>query len=245
MGTVTKVMFGLIIISGGGGIFMALSIPGKVDALKTAKNTAEKSAQTYMAEIDTLKGELSVEQENLKNKMKDLAKVTKDFEAAKGSSDTLIENERIARQDKDTAESERDDYKLKWQKMENKFGQAQEGQRIAQENLAKLQQELRKLKISKNAAKPKRKPPAKVTKGVVKNVDPKYGFITIPLGEKDTKKGDVFVVKRAGKKIGIISVTNIRGVNSYCKVDKTQTQGMATNPLTGDIMVGDDVELQK
>ena len=32
MGTVTKVMFGLIILSGGGGIFMAVSmIPEKMD----------------------------------------------------------------------------------------------------------------------------------------------------------------------------------------------------------------------
>ena len=246
MGTVTKVMFGLIILTGGGGIFMSLSmIPGKVDALKTAKLQAEKNAQTYRSEADGLKSELSVGQENLKNKMKDLAKITKDFEASNVSRDTLIENERIAKKAKSDAEVERNDYKEKLTKMENMFGQAQEGQRIAEESLSKMERALSKLKNKKKAPKVKKQAPAKASKGVVKNVDPKYGFITINLGENDTNKGAVFVVKRGGKKIGVITVTNVRGGNSYCKADKTQTQGMAVNPLTGNIKAGDEVELNK
>ena len=166
MGIVTKVMFGLIILTGGGGIFMSLSmIPGKVDALKTAKLQAEKNAQTYRSEADGLKSELSVGQENLKNKMKDLAKITKDFEASNVSRDTLIENERIAKKAKSDAEVERNDYKEKLTKMENMFGQAQEGQRIAEESLSKMNGHYQSLRIKKRHLRSRsrlRRRPAKV-----------------------------------------------------------------------------------
>ena len=85
----------------------------------------------------------------------------------------------------------------------------------------------------------------KVVKGTVKNVDPKYGFITISIGETDTKKGDTYRVTRGGKFVGTINVYVIRGGNSFCKIDKANTTGIAINPLVGDIKAGDDVELKK
>ena len=101
------------------------------------------------------------------------------------------------------------------------------------------------LNEKKKPKKTRPKAPAKVTRSVVKNVDPKYGFITIPITEKDTKKGDVYRVTRGGKFVGTIVVSAQRGEYSYCKVDKTQTTGLDKNPLTGDIMNGDSVELKK
>ena len=85
-------------------------------------------------------------------------------------------------------------------------------------------------------------PPPKV---VVKNIDLKFGFIVINLGEKDTKKGDVYRVTRGGKFVGTIIVCAVKGARAFCRADKAHTIGMNKNPLTGDIRCGDVVAGQK
>ena len=82
-------------------------------------------------------------------------------------------------------------------------------------------------------------------KVVVKNIDPKFGFIMINLDEKDTKKGDVYGVTRGGKFVGTIIVCAAKGARAFCRVDKARTIGMNKNPLTGDIRCGDIVAGQK
>lgn len=249
MGTVTKVMFGLIILVGGGGVFMSLSmIPEKVESLQKAKKMAEQNAQAYMSQVDGLKSDLSVKDDNL-------GKTTKERDDYKGKYDTAMKGQQgtqklidDANQAKTLAETKYDDLKAKYdadQPKLNQLGQIQSKLSKANNEVNNLKDELKKLKAKKKTTKPKPNKPVKITKSTVKNVDPKYGFITIPLSDKDTKPGDVFRVTRGGKFVGTIVVTNVRGSNSYCKVDKTQTTGIDKNPVTGDIKAGDDVELKK
>ena len=249
MGTVTKVMFGLIILTGGGGIFMSLSmIPGKVEDLQKGKKMAEQNVQTYMSQIDGIKADLSVKDDNL-------TKTTKERDDYKGKYDSAMQGQQGAQQliddanqAKTLAETKYGDLKVKYdadQPKLNQLGQVQAELSAANKTVTSLTAQVKSLKAKKNTKKPKPNKPVKVTKSVVKNVDPKYGFITIPLSDKDTKPGDVFRVTRGGTFVGTIIVTNVRGANSYCKVDKTQTTGLDKNPVTGDIKTGDDVEIKK
>ena len=61
-------------------------------------------------------------------------------------------------------------------------------------------------------------PPPKV---VVKNIDLKFGFIVINLGEKDTKKGDVYRVTRGGKFVGTINHVNMNSTMSTILIYNT------------------------
>jgi len=249
MGTVTKVMFGLIILVGGGGIFMSLSmIPEKVESLQKEKKMAEQNAQTYMSQVDGLESDLSIKDDNLN-------KTTKERDNYKGKYDTAMKGQQgtqklidDANQAKTLAETKYGDLKAKYdadQPKLNQLGQIQSDLAKANNDVKDLEDQLEKLRKKKTIEDPPPIEPIKITKSTVKNVDPKYGFITIPLSDKDAKPGDVFRVTRGGKFVGTIVVTNVRGANSYCKVDKTQTTGIDKNPVTGDIKAGDDVEFKK
>ena len=228
---------------------MSLSmIPEKVGSLQEAKKLAEKNAQAYISQVDGLKNDLSIKDDNLNKTTKERDDYKGKYEvSANGQQKTrvLIEN---ANQAKLLAETKYGDLKAKYdadQSKLNQLGQVEAKLSEANKAVMDLTAQVRSLKAKKNIKKPKPNKPVKVAKSTVKNVDPKYGFITIPLGEKDTKPGDVFRVTRGGDFVGTIVVTNVRGSNSYCKVDKTQTTGIDKNPITGDITVGDDVQLKK
>ena len=246
MGTVTKVMFGLIILAGGGGIFMALSmIPEKVEALKTAKKQSDDTANAYKGKVSSLESDKSVAAENLGNVTKERDDYKGKYELAAKGEEGMLQETQAAKKERDEAVQARAVLSKQVKDIENLFGPVKDERDTLRASVAALNKKIEGLQSTAKPNKPKTKPVvAKATKSVVKNVDPKYGFITIPLSEKDTKKGDVYKVKRGGKFIGTIIVHAQRGASSYCKVDKTQTTGLDKNPITGDIKVGDDVELE-
>ncbi|MBR91080.1 MAG: hypothetical protein CMO66_07445 [Verrucomicrobiales bacterium] len=258
MGTITKVMLGLIIAAGGGGIFMALSmIPSKVEELKEAKANATREASAYKGQISSLEGAKKTVADNL-------TKAEGERDQYKTQLDTALQGEAGAKTLIDQANQAKVATETKYAQLKSKYdadqpklnqlGKAQtdlkkykdlsfKGVTVSANQIQAYLDELEALKKKKVVKKPKVVTPTRKTKGVVKNVDPKYGYITIDIG--DAKKGDVFRVTRGGKFIGKITVTTLRGGSSYCMVDKTQTIGLDKNPKTGDIMIGDDAELSK
>ena len=260
MGTITKVMFGLIILSGGGGIFMAISmIPEKLASLDEAKKKAELNSKTYMSQIDDLNAELTTKDDNLLKKTLDLDKSEKDLDASKkleeNNAQKVVDanNAKVfAEQAKTKAEG---DYKSALDQLDvvgkkNALLAPYEKitfkkQPVNADTVQIYLDELEALKTKRTSKKTKPKDKPKMVKGTVKNVDPKYGYITISIGATDTKKGDIYRVTRGGKFVGTIIVYVIRGGGTHCKVDKANTTGIATNPLVGAIKAGDDVELKK
>jgi hypothetical protein len=260
MGTVTKVMFGLIILAGGGGIFMALSmIPGKVEKLQKDNETSVANANVFKSQVDGLNKDLSTSGDNLK-------KVTAEKTDLKTKYDSAMQGQKGAQkliddanQAKALAESDFRDVKQKYdadQPKLNALGKAQadlsaynrlsfKGQGVDVATIQNHLDELEAIKKKKNTKNTQPVAPPKKLKGLVGNVDPLYGFVTIDIGEKDTKKKDVYRVTRGGKFVGTIFVHAMKGDKSYCQVDKTRTTGMDKNPKTGDIQIGDDVELSK
>lgn len=260
MGTVTKVMFGLIILSGGYGLYMAiLRIPAEMDLLNDAKTKAELNSKAYLSQIDDLNSKLTNSDDNVRKISDDLEKNKKDLDTAnqaQSGAQKLVNDANTAKalavQAKVKAEGDYAQAKNQLDILGPKADKLDLYEKITFKNqpvdtdtiqnyLDML--EARMAKSNPKKTKPKTKP--KVVKGTVKNVDPKYGFVTISIGETDTKKGDTYRVTRGGKFVGTINVYVIRGGNSFCKIDKANTTGIAINPLVGDIKAGDDVELKK
>ena len=76
------------------------------------------------------------------------------------------------------------------------------------------------IKATKHQAKTK----ARVD-GVVSNIDTKYGFIRIDIGEEhDAKNGDYYKVIRGGEQLGTIVVVAVRGKSVFCKQSEPLTQ---------------------
>jgi len=157
MGTVTKVMFGLIILAGGGGIFMSLSmIPGKVEDLQKGKKMAEQNAQTYMSQIDGIKADLSVKDDNL-------TKTTKERDDYKGKYDSAMQGQQGAQkliddanQSKTLAETKYGDLKAKYdadQPKLNQLGQVQAELSAANKTVTSLTAHVKSLKAKKNTKK--------------------------------------------------------------------------------------------
>ena len=263
MGTVTKVMFGLIILAGGGGIFMSLSmIPGKIDALKEAQKmagdnaaAAGKLAQAQKERADGLESDLSLKVENL-NKIKNDAK---DFEEkyntvmqGKGDAQGLIDAANAA-----NAQAARDktaaDTKYESARTQNTV-LGEENARLSKyktikfndkENLSvtEIQAHLADLeaRIKKDTPTikiPKTEPRKKVA---VENVDKSYGYITIPAANKSAKKGDRYLVARGGEDMGVIIVNAIKNGKLYCIIDRAKTPFLNIDNKVGDIRVGDTV----
>ncbi len=260
MGTVTKVMLGLIILAGGGGIFMALSmIPEKVGVLQKDKEDSDKAANVFKSQVEGLNADLSVKKDNLKKvtaeKSDYKTKYDSSMQGQKGTQ-KLIDD---ANQAKALAEKNYNDVKQKYdadQPKLNALGKAQADLSTFNRltfndksmDAATIQvhlDELAAIKKKKSVKKTKPVAPPKKLKGIVENVDPLYGFITIDIGEKDTKKKDVYRVTRGQKFVGTIFVHMMKGDKSYCQVDKARTTGIDKNPKTGDIQIGDYVEISK
>ena len=246
MGTVTKVMFGLIILAGGGGIFMALSmIPEKVEALKDKKKQSDDQAAAYKGTVKGLQDEKSVAVENLGNVTSERDDYKSKYELAVEGKEGMVTATQQAKAERDAAVKARDMLSTQVKDIENQFGPVRDERDTLQRTVAALKQ---KVEVLQARSKPKKAPNkpvvAKVTKSQVKSVDSKYGYILIPLTEKDTKKGDVYKVTRGGKFIGTIVVHAQRGATSYCTVDKARTSGLDINPKIGAIKAGDDVELE-
>jgi hypothetical protein len=263
MGTVTKVMFGLIILAGSGGIFMSLSmIPGKINVLKDAQKTsgenetaAKQLAQAQKIRADGLDNDLSVKEDNLK-------KVTKERDGYKGQYDAVMQGKAGAQKLIDDANAAKEQAERDKVAAETKYkstlkqntslgqenarlskykdisfkGQSGLSDVVIQGHLADLEDRLNKEKVTTKI--PKTKPRKKAT---VENVDTNYGYITIPDVNQAAKKGDKYLVTRGGGKIGEIIVNAIKGGKLYCIIDRENTLGIAGNPKTGDIKVGDTV----
>ena len=75
-------------------------------------------------------------------------------------------------------------------------------------------------KLEKHQAKTKAR-----ADGVVSNIDTKYGFIRIDLGEEhDAKKGDYYKVIRGGEQLDTIVAVAVRGKSVFCKQSEPLTQ---------------------
>jgi len=251
MGTVTKVMFGLIILAGGGGIFMAISmIPAKIDALKEAKKKSDANVGIYSSEATKLEQELSAQQndnDNLRqtNKVlleKDIPELKKLIETEQGKAKKAEEERAAAVGGYDKMKKKYDEELIPALNGKGKAEKTLEVERAKTRELTKEVAKLQKIIAGPTPKTSAPTPPPKKLKGEVKNIDPKFGMVRISLGEESAKKGDAYKVTRGGKNIGIIVVQAVRGPVSYCKVDKAKTVGMDRNALTGDIQVGDIVE---
>lgn len=260
MGTVTKVMFGLIILSGGGGIFMAVSmIPEKMDKLNSAKTDAETVSLTYKSQIGDLNSKLTNSDDNVVKITAERDKNKKDLDDAKklevnnaqnvvdaNAAKALAEQAKVkAEGDYASAKNQLDILGPKADRLDLYEKITFKNKSVDSDTIQNYLDELAALKTVRTPKKNKPKAKPKVVKGTVKDVDPKYGFVTISISGADTKKGDAFRVTRGGKFVGTIIVYVIRGGGTHCKIDKANTTGIANNPLVGDIKAGDDVELKK
>lgn len=254
MALVTKIMLGLIILAGGGGIFLGLSIPDKVEEMKTQRDKFKKSSSDFQTKAGEAEQKVATAEENLSNLQKemdtannatqkaktDLQLATQAKAQAEAAQATAEGNLGGAIQAKNDAESKLAGAQQDASDWETKYNQA-----IATANRAGGGgKELKEWKALTFKGKPisaaevkvilaaKEKAEAVPAKtGKVTKLNAAFGLIHINLGAKYSRIGQKYTVRRGTQLIGLLTVVRISGEEAICKLDKANSPGV---PQVGD-----------
>ncbi|MSR66111.1 MAG: hypothetical protein EXS24_01900 [Pedosphaera sp.] len=235
MGITTKIMLALVIVAGLAGIVLGISyVPGKI---QTKIDTVQKEAGDKVGKVNKDLSEVKTKYEQaaaeLTTTKSDLTTANAEKAKLQPSIDTLnsrlteaakeaLANKQLA----DDAVKQRDDAQKQLAAYQGFKKTAEEFQAIgvtADEIKAKLE-ELRKLKANKKA----NEGGTMLTgvSGIIRNVDPKLGFVTIDIGAlKGAKKAALMTVTRNGQFVGQIKVREVSTNISICDIVKDMTKG--------------------
>ena len=225
MGITTKTMLALVIVLGLAGIVLGLTyVPGKYQAkIDEAKKEADEKVSKANKDLATSKAKLEKSELDLASANSELATANTEKTKLKSENDTLkidladANKQLLAIKQKiDDAEKQRDDaikqlavyqdYKLK-----------------LDEFLA-IGLPINVIKKQLDDHKKCNPPPPPIT-GTIRNVDPKFGFVTIDIGAtKGVKAAGLMTVTRNGKFVGQIKVRIVQPSLSIADVVKDMTK---------------------
>ena len=261
-----RILLSLIIICGALGIYFATTrVPAKVvllqkekEDMKAAWDSSRKELNSMKLKATTLSNQVAQVNIKLNDTSTRLSTVLQTQVGAKKTAEESIAKLTAVQESKENLQKDYD----KALALLNNYGatrnQLEEykyirfnGKPVSSLQIKKLLKELEDLK--------KPKPVVKVTPesdghfdGKVANVDSKFGFVMIMIDADKTgvlKKGtelrvyDLTKNKYVGKMIvhALRPRPAVGGEYAFCRVDKKMTIGIARNPETGDIKVGNDV----
>ena len=226
MGITTKIMLALVIVSGVAGIVLGFAyVPSKYMAKNEAvKNDRDDKVKKANKDVETEKSKLEQSKSELATIKSELA--TANIEKAKVQSDNDILKERLTVLTKQAsaniqianeAVNQRDDA----QKQLAGYKKTAEEYQALGFSVDEIKKQLDELKKFKDGINPD--PP--VITGTIRNVDPKYGFVTIDIGAaKGVKAAGIMSVTRNGKFVGQIKVRIVQPSLSIADAVKGTTK---------------------
>lgn len=234
MGITTKIMLALVIVAGLAGIVLGVSyVPGKIqEKIEAEKKVGDDKVGKANTELSAEKtkyaqaaSELSTTKSELTTATADKAKLKSDFDALNlGSTDAarqVIDSNKKA----GDAVKARDDAQKQLAEYQGYKKAAEEFQALGVpvDDIKKQLEELKTLKGTVAANKGGKMVQGLV--GMIRNVDPKLGFITIDIGaSKGAKQGGLMTVTRNGQFIGQIKVRTVTPNLSIADVVKEMTK---------------------
>lgn len=234
MGITTKIMLALVIVAGLAGIVLGISyVPGKI---QTKIDTVQKEAGDKVGKVNKDLSEVKTKYEQaaaeLTTTKSELTTANAEKATLKSNFDTLnststegtkqaLANKQLA----DDAVKQRDDAQKQLAAYQGFKKTAEEFQAIggtADEIKAQLA-ELKTLKTTASANKGGKMVTG--VSGIIRNVDPKFGFVTIDIGaSKGAKAAALMTVTRNGQFVGQIKVRSVTPSLSICDVVKDMTK---------------------
>ena len=234
MGITTKIMLALVIVSGLAGIVLGITyVPGKIQAKVDAvsKEAGDKVSKantdlaTVKSKFEQSESELTTTKSELATANTEKTKLKSDFDTLNSTSTegtkTALANKQLA----DDAVKQRDDAQKQLATYQGYKKTAEEFQALGVpvDDIKKQLDELKTLKSTASANKG-----GKMVQGIsgtIRNVDPKYGFVTIDIGAaKGVKAAGLMSVTRNGKFVGQIKVRTVQPSLSIADVVKDMTK---------------------
>ena len=244
MGTTTKIMLVLVIVSGlVGAVLGVFYVPSKIQT-KIDAVSKEASDRVSKANIDlaTVKSKFEQSESALTTTKSELASANIENTKLKSDNDSLntsliegakqsLENKQLA----DDAVKQRDNVQKQLAAYQGYKKTAEEFQTLGV-SVDDIKKQLEELKTLRNTAIANKG--GKMVDGVsgtIRNVDPKYGFVTIDIGAaKGVKTAGLMSVTRNGKFVGQIKVRTVQPSLSIADIVK----GMTKEELKeGDVVV--------
>ena len=231
MNNIVKIILGLNIAAGGAGIIFGITKSGKVEEMKSAKDTAVTDAQTAKSKELEFEKKWKTAAEDASTKAGNIAQLDIQLQGLQGGAAQAKLQIDQANEDMLTAQAAEKSANAIAAQAQQTANQVPtlKGQIASYENLGSPQEimtkldRLAKLEAAATSGSKKKKPreTAGGEVGTIQNHDPQLGFYVINVGsDNGINKGDKFTIFRSGRAIGKIEISRAQPTVSIAVYQK-------------------------